>query len=136
MNLFHTIQNTPEAYEQAYKLWSQMTEVGNKVQFRKSRTFVAGLALKQNHPEVALSILEGDSTYVTMRHIKMLAWAQIGQFNKVFEMLKQMNERHEENQKQKPFQSISVVSIPIQTPNLCNFYQSKNIFKHMRVCFS
>lgn len=87
-----------------------MTEVGNKVQFRKSRTFIAGLALKQNRPELALSILEGDTTYVTMRHIKMLAWAQIGQFDRIFEMLKQLMERHIENPKLKPFQSISVVS--------------------------
>lgn len=90
-----------------------MIEVGNKVQFRKSRTFMAGLALKQNRPEVALSILKGESTYVTMRHIKMLAWAQLGQFNQVFELLQQLIERHRENPKLKPFSSISVVSIII-----------------------
>lgn len=99
-----------EAFERAYELWTRMTEVGNKVQFRKSRTFIAGLALKQNRPELALSILEGDTTYVTMRHIKMLAWAQIGQFDRVFEMLNQLIKRHGENPKLKPFQSISVVS--------------------------
>lgn len=102
--------NTPEAFEKAYELWSRMSEVGNKVQFRKSRTFIAGLALKQNRPDVALKILEGDTTYVTMRHIKMLAWAQTGQFDRIFEMLKQLIERHNENPKLKPFQSILVVS--------------------------
>lgn len=105
------MQNTPDAFNQAYELWTRMTEVGNKVQFRKSRTFVAGLALKQNRPDLALSILEGDTTYVTMRHIKILAWAQIGEVDRVFEMLEQMIERHNENPKLKPFQSISVVSI-------------------------
>lgn len=110
MNKFN-IQNTPDAFEQAHELWKRMSEVGNKVQFRKSRTFIAGLALKQNRPDLALTILEGDTTYVTMRHIKLLAWAQCGQFDLVFEMLKQMIERHKENPKLKPFQSISVVSI-------------------------
>lgn len=88
-----------------------MTEMGNKVQFRKSRTFIAGLALKQNRPELALDILKGETTYVTMRHIKLLAWAQIGQFDQIFEMFRQLIERHSENPKLKPFSSISVVSI-------------------------
>lgn len=88
-----------------------MTEVGNKVQFRKSRTFVAGLALKQNRPELALKILEGESTYVTMRHIKLLAWAQIGRFDEVIKMLDELIKRHCENKKLKPFSSISVVSV-------------------------
>lgn len=103
-------QNTPDAFEQAYELWTRMTEVGNKVQFRKSRTFIAGLALKQNRPELALNILSGETTYVTMRHIKLLAWAQIGQFNQIFDMLQLLIKRHEENLKLKPFTSISVVS--------------------------
>lgn len=115
------LQNTPEAFEQAYELWSRMTEVGNKVQFRKSRTFIAGLALKQNRPNAALQILEGDTTYVTMRHIKLLAWAKIGQFDRIFEMLKQMIERHNENPKLKPFQSIPVVSIWSYECLICYF---------------
>lgn len=104
-------QNTPDAFEQAYELWTQLTEVGNKVQFRKSRTFTAGLALKQNRPELALKILEGETIYVTMRHIKLLAWAQIGKFDEVFKMLEELIKLHGENPKLKPFSSISVVSV-------------------------
>lgn len=88
-----------------------MTEVGNKVQFRKSRTFMAGLALKQNRHDLALDILKGETTYVTMRHIKLLAWAHTGQFDLVFDMLRQLMNLHNENPKLKPLSSISVVSI-------------------------
>lgn len=85
--------------------------MGNKTQFRKSRTFVAGLAVKQNQPELALKILEGESTYVTMRHIKLLAWAQLGQFDKVFEMLRNILNRHENEKKYNPLTSTQVVSL-------------------------
>lgn len=102
-------QNTPEALEQAYALWSNITEAGNKVQFRKSRTFVAGLALKQNQPELALKILEGETTYVTMRHIKLLAWAKLGQFDKVFEMFQTILRRQKDEKKYEPQTSIAVV---------------------------
>lgn len=96
-------------------MWNKISEKGNKVQYRKSRTFVAGLAVKQNRPELALTILEGETMYVTMRHIKLLAWAQLGQFDNVFKMLQQLIKQHEEKPKLKPMSSTSVVSFAFQT---------------------
>lgn len=90
-----------------------MNEAGNKVQFRKSRTFVAGLAVKQHRPELALKILEGETTYVTMRHIKLLAWAQLGKFDKVFEMFNTILKRYKDEAKYEPETSISVVSFDL-----------------------
>lgn len=103
-------QNTPDALKKAYDLWIDISEGVNKVQFRKSRTFVAGLALKQNQPELALKILEGETTYVTMRHIKLLAWAQLNQFDKVFDMFRNVLKRHESEKKYNPSTSIDIVS--------------------------
>lgn len=62
------------------------------MQFRKSRTFVAALAVKQNQPKLALEILKGETMYVSMRHIKLMAWAQTGQFDEIFSMLRSVIE--------------------------------------------
>lgn len=103
-----------------------MTEIGNPVQFRKSRTFVAGLALNQNQPEFALSILEGETTYVTMRHIKLVAWARTSQFDKIFEMFRQLFKLQEGNKKFKPFTSNAVVSLFSKTARI--------LFHSMEIC--
>lgn len=71
---------------------------------------MAGLAVKQFQPELALQILEGETTYVTMRHIKQLAWAQLGQFDKIFEMFGIVLKRHHNEKNYEPLTSISVVS--------------------------
>lgn len=91
-------------------MWKTVQEVGNKVQFRKSRTFVAGLALKQNKPDIALQILEGETAYVSMRHIKLLAWSRTSKFKEIFEMFHSLFKLHEENKKRMPSTSIEVVS--------------------------
>lgn len=83
------------------------------MQFRKSRTFVAGLAVKQQQPELALKILDGETTYVTMRHIKLLAWAHTGQFDNVSEMFRTIIKRHKTETKYNPLTSIQVVSVSI-----------------------
>lgn len=108
--LFTIKKNTPESLDSAYELWSKISNKGNQIQFRKSRTFVAGLALKQNRPEMALEILEGETTYVSMRHIKILAWALTGQFDKVFEMFRTLMKRHAEEKKYEPLSSVPIVS--------------------------
>lgn len=66
--------------------------------------------MKQNQSELALKILEGETTYVTMRHIKLLAWTQLGQFDKVFEMFRSILKRHEDEKKYNPLTSIQIVS--------------------------
>lgn len=74
---------------------------------------MAGLALKQNQPELALKILEGETTYVTMRHIKLLAWAKLGQFDNVFKMFRSILRRQQDEKKYEPHTSIAVVSFGI-----------------------
>lgn len=91
-------------------MWKTVQEHGNKVQFRKSRTFVAGLALKQNQPDIALQILEGETTYVSMRHIKLLAWSRTTKFEAIFDMFHSLFNLHEENEKRMPLTSIEIVS--------------------------
>lgn len=91
-------------------MWKTVQEHGNKVQFRKSRTFVAGLALKQNQPDIALQILEGETTYVSMRHIKLLAWSRTTKFEAIFDMFHSLFKLHEENKKRMPLTSIEIVS--------------------------
>lgn len=88
-----------------------MTDARKNYQFRKSRTFIAGLAVRQRRPKIALDVLNDDENYfyVTIRHIRLLAWAQLGQFNKVFEMFETIVRRTEkENMHFKT--SIEVVS--------------------------
>lgn len=50
---------------------------------------LAGLALKQNSPEIALSLVDISSSYVTIRFIKLMAYTQMGEFDKAFDILRQ-----------------------------------------------
>lgn len=73
---------------------------------------MAALALKHNQPEMCLKIIEQDKKpmFVTIRHIKLLAWSKLEQFDKVIDMLRTIIELHKEKPKLKPFSSIEVVS--------------------------
>ncbi|XP_031631367.1 uncharacterized protein LOC116345815 [Contarinia nasturtii] len=102
--------NTPEAFKESYAMY---TKLSHKHEFRKSRTFVAGLAVRQHQPKIALNIVENDEskpTFVTIRHIKLLAWAQLGQFEKITEILWRVIGDHEKNPKFKPTTSIEVLN--------------------------
>ncbi|XP_031617531.1 pentatricopeptide repeat-containing protein 2, mitochondrial-like [Contarinia nasturtii] len=92
--------NTPEALKQAYALWKEMQSNGSH-QYRKSRTFVAGLAIKQNEPQLALDIIEDEEQqlYVNNRHILLLAWAQLQRYTDIIEMLKYLFEIHKNDGK-------------------------------------
>lgn len=110
-----------DSLQKALDLWNKMS-ASDSVQFRKSRTFVAGLAVNQNQPKVALQILEGETTYVTMRHVKLMAWAQLGEFDKIFEMFRTILKRHEEEKKYNPKSSKEVVRMVALTPNRAHIY--------------
>lgn len=83
------LQNTLEALDRAYALWRKISEMENH-QYRKSRTFVAGLAVNQKKPRLALEIIEDkeQQLYVTNRHILLLAWTQLEQYDDIVEMLR------------------------------------------------
>ncbi|XP_031629373.1 pentatricopeptide repeat-containing protein 2, mitochondrial-like [Contarinia nasturtii] len=102
--------NTPETLQKAYTLWKKVNRNKTKNQYRKSRTFVAGLALKQNDPGLALNVLEDgvDHFYVTMRHIRLLAWAQLKRFDNILRTLRMILQRF---QKEKVIDQLT--SIPV-----------------------
>lgn len=82
-----------------------------KLPFRKSFTFVAGLAMKHNQPETALKVLEPifKDFHVTVRQIKLLAWSQIGRIDRIDDMLRTIIKRH--TQIKDEFTSVEVVSV-------------------------
>ncbi|XP_031629406.1 pentatricopeptide repeat-containing protein 2, mitochondrial-like [Contarinia nasturtii] len=106
--------NTPETFQKAYTLWKKEKSISSKHHFRKSLTFVAGLALKQNDPGLALNILEDgvDHFYVTLRQIRLLAWAQLEKFDNVLEMLRSIL-RHFQKIKAKNKSFYHLTSIPV-----------------------
>jgi len=82
-------ENTPESFKFATDLWAEINTVGH-VPLRRSITFAAGLALKQNAPHVALEIIAAAKTqqYVTIRNIKALAFTNLGRVDDAIPILK------------------------------------------------
>lgn len=70
-------------------MWSSMKDG----QLKASRTFVAGLAVNQRHPEAALEIMKGENMYTAMVHINLMAWSQTGDFKEIFNMLNAIIDR-------------------------------------------
>ncbi|VVC96586.1 unnamed protein product [Leptidea sinapis] len=65
-------QNTSSSYEYAKKLWTEMADAGSSP-LRRACTFMAGLALKQGDPKVALETVALHSPhYITIRNIRTL----------------------------------------------------------------
>lgn len=54
----------------------------------RSTYLLAGLALKQNEPTLALNLLPEDRLYVTCRFIKFIAYTQSGRFDRACEILR------------------------------------------------
>lgn len=71
--------NTPESYNYAKKLWSDLNQTGH-YPMRRAGTFAAALAIEQNEPGVALEILTSmkQQGYVTVRNLKVSALADLG----------------------------------------------------------
>ena len=85
-----TFQNTSESFEKAKSLLDEYEKLGTSPPLRRVLTYTAMLALKQNKPEEVLSILEktSQSNYVTVLHLRLLAFAKLGQFSDVIAILR------------------------------------------------
>lgn len=70
---------TEAAVERALNVWRECT-VGGASPLRRSATFLAGLCVVQNRPQVALEIVSScnNQNYTTIRNIKVLALCQLG----------------------------------------------------------
>ncbi|GAB0094645.1 pentatricopeptide repeat-containing protein 2, mitochondrial [Sergentomyia squamirostris] len=81
--------NTPESLKYAMNVRSNMTQAG-KEPMRKASTFIAGLALKQNNPGMALEVTSTirQQTYMTVKNIKILALTRVSRFEEVLVHLK------------------------------------------------
>ncbi|XP_031628026.1 uncharacterized protein LOC116343877 [Contarinia nasturtii] len=103
--------NTPEALDKAFDYWKKMEEIQVKHPFRKSLTFVAGMAVKHNRPEIALEVLECifKDFHVTVRQIKLLAWCQLGRFGKITDMFRTIIKRHKELNRNDEYTSLEVL---------------------------
>lgn len=77
--------NTPESFNYAKNLWSELTKFGH-YPMRRAGTFAAALALNQNSPHVALEILGSlkQQSYVTIRNLKVAALADLNRPDDTF----------------------------------------------------
>lgn len=94
--------------------WKAITSSDRKY-LRRSRLFVAALALNQNQPAVALNILDGDTrkeetNYVTIRQIRLVAWSRMHKFDGVIDMLRGLLEEHKSSRAFKPHTSLDVLN--------------------------
>ncbi|KAJ0174128.1 hypothetical protein K1T71_010274 [Dendrolimus kikuchii] len=94
-------QNTPQSFEYASKLWSEMSSVGSQP-LRRATTFFAALALKQGAPHIALESLSTQKQhYVTIRNIKATALANMGRVDDALPVLRAVLEIDAPNQMDK-----------------------------------
>ncbi|XP_044735137.1 pentatricopeptide repeat-containing protein 2, mitochondrial-like [Chrysoperla carnea] len=86
-------KNTPESLDAALKLWEELRTVGH-VPIRKACTFMAGLALNQGKPQIALEVLSNinNQTYMTIRNLKVAALSEINRLEDVIQILKSVLE--------------------------------------------
>nr|XP_050849819.1 pentatricopeptide repeat-containing protein 2, mitochondrial-like [Vespula vulgaris] len=81
-------ENTPESYSYLLNCWRELS-TSNFPPIRKVITFLAGLALKQNSPEIALELLSLIKTrYIDSRCLKILTYSKLNRFNDVMFLLK------------------------------------------------
>lgn len=74
------------------------------------------MALNQNQFDTALDIVAGDARdeetyFVTIRQIRMVAWARTGQFNAIIDMMRVLLDKNEQNNKFSPSTSIDVADV-------------------------
>ncbi|KAL1129869.1 hypothetical protein AAG570_012813 [Ranatra chinensis] len=103
--------NTPESFEYAKRLWSELNEVGH-YPMRRAATFAAALALKQNSPHIALEILTSmrQQTYVTIRNLKVAALADLGRPDDALPILRSVLETDESSPEKRSTFSAEIVS--------------------------
>ncbi|XP_050352833.1 pentatricopeptide repeat-containing protein 2, mitochondrial-like [Nymphalis io] len=81
-------QNTPQSFEYAKKLWTDMTAVGS-IPLRRTATLMAALALNQGAPHIALeSVALQKQHYITIRNVRVLALAQLGRVDEALPILR------------------------------------------------
>lgn len=108
------MQNTPGHLQYAEDLW-QRTE-----QFKpmnRNKYFLAGLALKQNKPSIALNLVNERHLYVTYRFIQLMAYTQSGNFDEACDILSRTIKSYKVNRS-------------INKPNFGN--QMVSSFKHFQ----
>ncbi|CAH1393853.1 unnamed protein product [Nezara viridula] len=71
--------NTPDSFNYAKKLWSELNQAGN-FPMRRAGTFAAALAIQQGAPDIALEIITSlrQQGYVTTKNLKISALADLG----------------------------------------------------------
>lgn len=79
-----------------------LSNVGH-IPVRRAITFAAALALQQNAPHVALEIIGTvvKQNYVTVRNIKIAAYAQLGRPDDALALLKGILEAHDSTTRHK-----------------------------------
>jgi pentatricopeptide repeat domain-containing protein 2 len=85
--------NTPQSFEFAKTLWTELNEAGH-YPMRRATTFMAALALNQEQPEIALEVVSivKQQNYLTVRTIKALAFAMMGRFDDAVPILRSVLE--------------------------------------------
>lgn len=56
-------------------------------QVNRSRYLLAGLALKQNEPTIALNLIHENKLYVTLRFIRLMGFTQSGRLEQACDIL-------------------------------------------------
>lgn len=84
---FKNFQNTPEHFQYAQELFQYTKHL--KPIMKRSKYLLAGLALKQNEPTIALNLVHENKVYVSIRFIRFLAFTQSGRFDDACAILRQ-----------------------------------------------
>ena len=76
----------------------------------RSRYLLAGLALKQNEPSIALNLVPENNSYVTVRYLRLLAFTQSGRFEQACNILRQNIDKYNVNRNgNKPYLGTQMV---------------------------
>lgn len=90
-NLFDCVfQNTPESFEVCEEIMKAADEKSSMLPAR-TLFFIAALALNQNRPELAVELTTqyARPNYITIRCIRLIAFAQLKRFDDIIAILNQ-----------------------------------------------
>lgn len=85
--------NTPESFNYAKKLWSELNQAGH-YPMRRAGTFAAALAIQQGAPDIGLEIITSlkQQGYVTSKNLKISALADLGRPDDALPLLRSVLE--------------------------------------------
>lgn len=87
----------------------------------RSTYLLAGLALKQNEPTIALNLLPENKVYVTIRFLRLIAFTQSGLFDEACEILCRTADYYRNKRSaSKPYFGIQMVYTAYPPPPLWN----------------